>query len=184
MITDFEEITQPLDKGEKKIAMMIARYIRKFSRREKESSNGFMRQYLFQNGVRNIKSIRIRSMIHWLRVNKKIKYILANGRGYYYSKNKADLERYRISLANRINSIDRVYHSFDDAPAAPNYKPKFHITKKPPVKRKSKAAEIKALIAAAEELLNKNTTGEINIPLALANKFKKVTVLLKKKRRK
>lgn len=112
MVTDFEKLTAPLDKEEKKIAMVIGRYIYKFSRKGKESSNNFLRLYLHQNKYPQIKGVRVRAMIHWLRVNHKFKWILANGQGYYYSRNKQDLERYKTSLANRINSITKVRNSF------------------------------------------------------------------------
>lgn len=112
MVTDFEKFTQPLDKEERKIAMVIGNYIYKFSRKGKESSNNFLRLYLHQNNYPQIKGVRVRAMIHWLRVKKKYKWILANGQGYYYSRSKADLERYKTSLANRINSIQKVKDSF------------------------------------------------------------------------
>ncbi len=100
---------------------MIGAYIFKFARKKKEASSGLIRTYLYQTkkaDKADIKGSRIRAMIHWLRIKNKYKYILANGRGYYYSRNKEDVQRYLQSLSNRINSIFEVYRSFpnDNAP--------------------------------------------------------------------
>jgi hypothetical protein len=113
MITDFEKITQPLDKEEKRIAKFIGQYIYKHGRKGKETSNTNLRVVAQANGFPWLKSIRVRAMIHWLRVQKAYKWILANGKGYYYSRDSEDVMRYLASLDNRINAIRRVRNSIE-----------------------------------------------------------------------
>jgi hypothetical protein len=57
---------------------------------------------------------RIRKMIHALRVNGRITFLIANSKGYFRSNNKKIVSDYHISLLERASSIREVADAINE----------------------------------------------------------------------
>lgn len=58
-----------------------------------------------------VSPVSFRLIIHYIRVNKLSEPVLANGTGYFTTKNEAYITTYLKGLKGRINSIKDVYDS-------------------------------------------------------------------------
>jgi len=56
---------------------------------------------------------RIRKLINYIRVNGLVTNLVSSSLGYYRTNDAEDLERYKRSLRQRINSISEVLESFN-----------------------------------------------------------------------
>lgn len=108
MITGFEDFTNELTAGEIKIAEIVAKALSKRVGKNKIVTNGQMCRGLKAKKGIEISEVRIRKIIHELRVNNKIKRLIATARGYYVCNDINDLRQYVNSLQQRINSIEQI----------------------------------------------------------------------------
>jgi hypothetical protein len=63
-------------------------------------------------GFRSITPVRVRKLIHYIRVNKLVENLVATSSGYHIAQDREELESFVKSLQQRINSIDEVRKSF------------------------------------------------------------------------
>ncbi len=59
-----------------------------------------------------VNEARIRKLIHYIRVNKLVKNIIATSKGYYIATTEKEINDFVESLQQRINSIEEVKKSF------------------------------------------------------------------------
>lgn len=62
----------------------------------------------------NITEVRIRKIIHEIRVRGLVKCLVAGGRGYYITVDMREGEAYIRSLTQRINSIEAIRKAMVD----------------------------------------------------------------------
>lgn len=108
MITGFEKFTTELTSKEIKIAEIVAQALSKRIGKNKIVTNGQMCKGLLSKKGIKISEVRIRKIIHELRVKDKIKCLIATANGYYICNEIADLRVYVNSLQQRINSIEEI----------------------------------------------------------------------------
>lgn len=108
MITGFEDFTNELTAGEIKIAEIVAQALNKRVGKNKIVTNGQMCQGLKANKGIKISEVRIRKIIHELRVKDKVKCLIATAKGYYICNDINELRQYVNSLQQRINSIEEI----------------------------------------------------------------------------
>ena len=59
-----------------------------------------------------VSEARIRKLIHYIRVNRLVKNIIATSKGYYIATTEEEIKSFVESLQQRINSIEEVKNSF------------------------------------------------------------------------
>lgn len=112
MIKSFEEITPELTDFEKDVLLPVM--VNGLSKKigvKNVINNKQMKQGLLNSGYK-VSDVRIRKLIHYIRVNQLVKNLIANSKGYFIATNKEEVENFVESLQQRINSIETVKHSF------------------------------------------------------------------------
>tara|TARA_B110000858_G_C17521720_1_gene345117 strand:- start:42 stop:389 length:348 start_codon:yes stop_codon:yes gene_type:complete len=112
MITNFEKITHELNEYEKNeiLPIMLNALSYKVGV-ENVVSNKQMKLGLKTLGYK-VNDVRIRKLIHYIRVKKLIKNLIANSKGYYIATEKIEIDNFIESLQQRVNSIETVRQSF------------------------------------------------------------------------
>jgi hypothetical protein len=114
MINGFEETTEPLTDDELRIMDIIVTHIaNKIGR-----SNAVTNQKICDgvNGScqpqRKLTPPRLRKIIHRIRVEKRVRNLIAFHGGYYVSNDPQEIEHYKRGLKNRAASIMAAYDSY------------------------------------------------------------------------
>ena len=61
----------------------------------------------------NLSPPRVRAVIHYIRVSKLIKNLIATQKGYKAFASKKEVQTYVTSLEQRVNSINEIIRSFE-----------------------------------------------------------------------
>lgn len=107
MITNFEQETRDLSTRELEIAEYIAPY---FKNRTK---NNPVRTSEIQAGVKKYKNVdlrpeRVRAIIRFLRMSRKVIHLVGSSKGYYVARNKEEFEKAWKSLKERADAAVRL----------------------------------------------------------------------------
>lgn len=122
MITNFEKITAPLSLLEEEIgnsimvifennpgavisAKQLVEILKDCNQDIKTNRPNF--------GTDRIDGPRIRKIISYLRISKKLKNLVANSKGYYITDSPAVVMRYKKSLTERVSAINAIIESLD-----------------------------------------------------------------------
>jgi len=108
MIKNFEEITKELSWYES--AVLLPLFIRglknKIGKENAVTSTEIVRN-LKSKGYK-LNGVRVRKLIHHIRVNHLIPRLIATSKGYYVSNDKEEIEAFILSLEQRISSIKEI----------------------------------------------------------------------------
>jgi hypothetical protein len=109
MIKGFEEETYELKEGElKHIVPIIANLIGGAVGKENAIRSTDMLEYLELRNYRTSDS-RIRKMVQYLRMNKKLRGLIAGNGGYYISKDPKEIREYaENSYGSRIREMEKI----------------------------------------------------------------------------
>ncbi len=118
MIVNFEEITANLPHTSvHKYALCLADTLKLHFGVGSEINNLQIRKYLLDKGY-ILTPAQARQTLHYIRVHfvfmtdEMTKCVLcANKKGYYLTDNQSDIDRYKLSLQQRINSISEILES-------------------------------------------------------------------------
>ena len=116
MLEGFEILTKPLDEWEKNrlIPCIVRSFLLNHVGKEKFISIQDIAAGLFKLGFKTKKgkklpSTDVRKYIHYIRENRLVPRLVANGRGYWVEPDPRKVERYvKKSLYPRANAISRV----------------------------------------------------------------------------
>lgn len=109
MITNFEDITQPLSDQEIQAASVIASIIKSHVGKEHTIVSSQLADLCKQKGVKiPLPGNRIRKIINYLR-HHDLPNIAATSNGYYLPKDRYEMEDYLKSLKERLDAINSVY---------------------------------------------------------------------------
>lgn len=113
MITNFEEITQPITDSEKRIAPIVLEIIKRFTKEKPIISEHLQAEVHHNPAVDvNVTHARLRAIIHHLRCQEN-QPIIGTSRGYFYTTDIEEIRKQRTSLMERAMSIMEVAASFD-----------------------------------------------------------------------
>lgn len=102
MITGFEKRTQELSNEEKRIANHLFSVFTGFA---KFRTSGLIIKELERVFGIELKPVRLRKIIHYMRTDLcRDGFIIATSKGYKYSNDSKELNEYKTSLDQRINS--------------------------------------------------------------------------------
>lgn len=114
MLVGWEDETSPLNEEEKDWARYIARIINEFHiGKEKACTSERIIQGILKNYDKKINGVRVRKMIHQIRVDRLCKRLVSSSKGYYIATDPADMQRYIDSLRQRTRAIDRIVDAME-----------------------------------------------------------------------
>ena len=109
MLSGWEEETSPLTDEEKQWAEFIARIINKYHiGKENACTSTRIIDGIEKNFDVRIGPVRVRKMIHEIRVTRQCKRLISSSKGYYIATDPMDQKRYIESLTQRIEAIQRI----------------------------------------------------------------------------
>lgn len=112
MIEGFIEETKELTAEEISIAKdMASRLSRTIGKNNAVTSTKIISHYKDKQGIK-ISGARVRKIINFIRVNKLVKNLISTSDGYYVAQTKEEVEKYVLSLNQRIEAITQVRNSF------------------------------------------------------------------------
>jgi len=108
MLIGFERITADLKPADARTAEVIATLLLRHHGKDKAIKNEDIRAYCSTMAVAVPSAIKVRKIIHELRVHGVVKRLVATSKGYYISSNPSEIEDCIDSLAQRQRSIQEV----------------------------------------------------------------------------
>jgi len=103
MIRGFEKQTRPISDAEKEHARYYYQFLKTNSNMYHSSTELRMKH--------GIASVRLRIIMHYIRIELcKDDFIIANNKGYKYTRNPKEIEEYLKSLSERINSQVSIFN--------------------------------------------------------------------------
>lgn len=111
MITGFKDPTKPLNDFEMRVVRFVVPKLKRQIGKKNVVKSVEIRRQLLNEGY-DVSSIRLRKIIHHIRVNKLVENLVSTSQGYYRAKNQKEVDKYVESLQQRINSIEKVKKSF------------------------------------------------------------------------
>lgn len=112
MVTRFEEETHELTDYEQTLVKAFVIGLGTKIGKNKIITNKEMETKMKAKGYK-VNPARIRKIIHFIRVNKMVKNLVATNRGYYVATDKEDIIEYVKSLTERRNSINELINSYE-----------------------------------------------------------------------
>lgn len=113
MIKGFEKTTDELNDYERSTVLpLVVKGLRTKVGKDKAITNSQMVEALKGRGVRTT-SPRIRKIIHVIRIEGLIPFLIATSRGYYITHDKTELRDYIDSLHQRAESILSIAKQLD-----------------------------------------------------------------------
>lgn len=112
MINGFEKETQELSNYEHTLVPILVKGLLSKKGKSQSITNKQICEILKPH-YRKINQVRVRKIIHYIRCNRLVTNLIATSKGYYRAENKKELDDYRKSLVQRINSIAELNNSFD-----------------------------------------------------------------------
>jgi hypothetical protein len=112
MVIGFEEETAELTDLEKKAAKLIALGLNARIGREAAITNAQIIKAMNKKGY-DLNSARIRKIIRYIRIEHMVRNLIATSKGYYVSKDRQEITKYRQSLRERAQAILSLMDSFD-----------------------------------------------------------------------
>lgn len=101
---DVDEILS--DEEVNRIVPILVRNLSKKIGSENAVSNSYIRKVLLANDIKT-NGIRIRSMIHYIRVHDLVPCLIANNKGCYVAENIFEVYEYDEAFKARIRKMDR-----------------------------------------------------------------------------
>jgi len=112
MLTGFEDVTYKLSDYEKKLVQPMVRGLQTKIGEKNAITNKEMVKKMKEAGYK-ISAPRIRKLIHHIRKEKLVLNLIATSKGYYISTDPKEIENYKKSLKQRIESIQVTLDSFE-----------------------------------------------------------------------
>ena len=114
MITNFEELTKELNEYEKqKLLPVILKGLKTKIGKSNAVTNLHIVTELKKAGYK-ITDVRIRKIIHFIRVNSLISNLISTSKGYYITTDVEEFESYLKSLKQRMNSIYEIHQAMEE----------------------------------------------------------------------
>jgi hypothetical protein len=110
-IKGFEDETHELTKEEIELLAIIVPKISRNIGKQRAVTNERIRDFLSKEGHK-VQPSRIRQLMHYIRVNRLVKNLIATSRGYYRAETQQEIDDYVESLYQRANSIIEVAKSY------------------------------------------------------------------------
>lgn len=105
MVTGFEDYTAPLSEHtEKVIVPLVCTMLEGRKGVENAITNKTLREWLAMRG-HSVSDTEIRAIINHIRLNGKVRLLLASSKGYYQATTLKEVEEYCRSLSQRSNAI-------------------------------------------------------------------------------
>lgn len=112
MITNFEHITYELDDYELKLLPNIVKRLKlKIGKQSAVTSSSAVKA--FKQAGYKMDAARWRKIIHYIRVNNLVPFLISTSKGYYIATTEHEVRQYLTSLKERINSITTVYDALE-----------------------------------------------------------------------
>lgn len=113
-----KSILRPLNEYERGILLpIIVKCLSKHVGKEKAITNSHMCEALIDNGY-DIKEVRMRKIIHYIRDNWLIGCLIASNRGYHVTKDRQEMLDYIDSLRRRVEAIEIIIEAMLEQLAA------------------------------------------------------------------
>lgn len=115
MLPGWEDETSPLTDEEKVWAHYIAKTINKHHiGPEKAATSARIISGIHKNFGKKIGGVRVRKIIHQIRVSRLCKRLVSSSKGYYIATDPMDQKRYIESLRLRIAAQQRILDSAEE----------------------------------------------------------------------
>jgi hypothetical protein len=108
MLKGFEKLTKELTEQELKIVPDIVRGIGARTGKENAICSNVICEKM------NIIGVRLRKIIHFIRINNLVSGLCSNSKGYYIAKNLKELNDNNISLKQRISSQVEILNALEN----------------------------------------------------------------------
>lgn len=112
MINGFKKETQELSKFEHTLVPIMVKGLLGRQGKSEAITNKQICEVLKPH-YSKINQARVRKIIHYIRCNRLVTNLIATSKGYYRAQNQKELDDYRESLIQRINSIAELNNSFE-----------------------------------------------------------------------
>ena len=126
-MTNFENITEPLNDLERSAATVIAKTMRQYyvgaenactaSKIGTGMANTFP-ELRYTDAKGNIRpyltDVRIRKIMNYILRNHLVRYLIASSNGYYVARNASEVCKYIQSLEERIDAINAMKQALKD----------------------------------------------------------------------
>lgn len=113
-----KSILRPLNEYERGTLLpIIVKCLSKHVGKEKAITNSHMCEALIDNGY-DIKEVRMRKIIHYIRDNWLIGCLIASNRGYHVTKDRQEMLDYIDSLRRRVEAIEIIIEAMLEQLAA------------------------------------------------------------------
>lgn len=101
-----KSLLAPLNDYEREVLLpIIVKCLSRHVGKEKAITNSRMCEALVDSGY-DIKEIRMRKIIHYIRDNWLIGCLIASNRGYHVTKDKEEMKAYIETLHGRVEAIE------------------------------------------------------------------------------
>ena len=107
MLNGFEKLTEELTADEIKIAPSIVKGIGARIGKKNAITSSIICDKM------GITGVRLRKIIHFIRVNNLVSGLCSNSKGYYIASNLNELEENNISLKQRISSQVEILNALE-----------------------------------------------------------------------
>ena len=109
-----KSLLRPLNEYERETLLpIIVKCLSKHVGKEKAITNSHMCEALVDNGY-DIKEVRMRKIIHYIRDNWLIGCLIASNRGYYVTKDSQEMLDYIDSLRSRVEAIGVIIEAMQE----------------------------------------------------------------------
>ena len=113
MLIGFEALTRDLSADDLPAAKLIAKGLLRKHGKAQAITNDEIRKGLMDNYSVKVTDIRVRKIIHAIRIHGVVKCLVATSLGYYISTNAREVQKCIDSLAQRERSINEVREALD-----------------------------------------------------------------------
>lgn len=101
-----KSLLAPLNDYEREVLLpIIVKCLRRHVGKDKAITNSRMCEALVDSGY-DIKEIRMRKIIHYIRDNWLIGCLIASNRGYHVTRDKDEMQAYIETLHGRVEAIE------------------------------------------------------------------------------
>src|ERR1700741_1001183 len=110
MINGFEQETAPLNIAERKVAEHLALNLQLYyiGKENSVTSDRIIKYYNSQEAIKGFAKMngaRLRKIINHIRLKGMVLNLIATSKGYYVSRNAAEIAKYKDSLIQRAEAI-------------------------------------------------------------------------------
>lgn len=90
------------------VVPLLAKRLRTANRKKQAMTNEHLRNSMLKHHLIKIPAPKMRSLLHYIRVNGIVRNVIASNSGYYVSKSKEETQSYIKTLDSRIKEINEL----------------------------------------------------------------------------